>query len=96
MASTGYSIARALYDATKLTVCICTLSGFEIVYPPKDSPPHHHQAGRRQHAARLLHGARQMPARLPAEEELDRLIETHGLPPMTPNTVCDVAQFKEA
>ena len=24
VASTGYSIARALYDATKLTVCICT------------------------------------------------------------------------
>lgn len=38
VASTGYSIARALYDATKLTVCICTLSGFEIVYLQKIAP----------------------------------------------------------
>ena len=77
VASTGYSIARALYDATKLTVCICTLSGFEIVYLQKIAP-------------RIT-----IKQDLP-EEELDRLIETHGLPPMTPNTVCDVAQFKES
>ena len=38
VASTGYSIASALYDATKLTVCICTLSGFEIVYLQKIAP----------------------------------------------------------
>ena len=81
VASTGYSIARALYDATKLTVCICTLSGFEIV-------------GSTRPAYCTALGKCQL-AYLP-EEELDRLIETHGLPPMTPNTVCDVAQFKES
>ena len=35
VASTGYSIARALYDATKLTVCICTLTRtFKTKYQP--------------------------------------------------------------
>ena len=96
VASTGYSIARALYDATKLTVCICTLSGFEIVYLQKIAPriTIKQDVGSTRPAYCTALGKCQL-AYLP-EEELDRLIETHGLPPMTPNTVCDVAQFKES
>ena len=96
VASTGYSIARALYDATKRSLCICTLSGFEIVYLQKIAPriTIKQDVGSMRPAYCTALGKCQL-AYLP-EEELDRLIETHGLPPMTPNTVCDVAQFKES
>lgn len=94
VATTGYDVARALYDATKLTVCICALNGFEIVYLQKIAPriTIKQDVGSTRPAYCTALGKCQL-AYLP-EEELDRLIEANGLPRMTPNTICDVEAFK--
>ena len=94
VASVGYDIARALYDATKLTVCICTLNGFEIVYLQKIAPriTIKQEVGSTRPAYCTALGKCQL-AYLP-EEELDRLLDANGLPRMTPNTICDVDMFK--
>lgn len=94
VASVGYDVARALYDATKLTVCICTLNGFEIVYLQKIAPriTIKQDVGNTRPAYCTALGKCQL-AYLP-EDELDRLIEANGLSRMTPNTICDVDTFK--
>ena len=95
VATVGQAVARNLFEATSQTVCICALSGFEIVYLLKLAPTItiKQNVGSTRPAYGTALGKCQL-AYLP-DEELDRLISLHGLPRMTENTICDVEAFKE-
>lgn len=95
VASVGYEAARAVYDSTKQTVCICSLSGFDVVYLLKIAPrvTIKQDVGSTRPAHCTALGKCQL-ACLP-ENQLDALLATYGLPRLTPNTICDQERFKQ-
>lgn len=90
----GYEYARALFEATKLTVCLTVLNGFDAVYLQRFAPniTIRQNVGDTVPAHTTAFGKCQL-AYLP-EQVLDSLIALHGLARRTEKTLCDPELLK--